>query len=169
MWLITNILESKVLNNMEFTLNWGRGWVKSIERDRDLLLLSLSGPWFCHTKRRPQSWVFTISEIDMTKEKLKYYEKKSQTVELIADWKVITCLHCASLRLLKVQMSSSPSAEPRESGGAVTILLVPQGYIASRVLSRRACYILKMNHKAIPALDQLKRYIYERKVILEYA
>ncbi|XP_036080720.1 gastrokine-2 [Rousettus aegyptiacus] len=51
------------------------------------------------------------------------------------------------------------------SCSSTTIFDYKHGYIASRVLSRRACYILKMNHKAIPALDQLKRYIYERKAL----
>lgn len=70
---------------------------------------------------------------------------------------------------LMVHMSFSPSSEARELGGAVTVLLLPQGYIASRMLSRRACYILKMDHKAIPALDQLKRYIYERQVNISHS
>ncbi|ELK14640.1 Gastrokine-2, partial [Pteropus alecto] len=51
------------------------------------------------------------------------------------------------------------------SCSSTTIFDYKHGYIVSRVLSRRACYVLKMNHKAIPALDQLKRYIYERKVL----
>ncbi|XP_075391804.1 gastrokine-2 isoform X2 [Tenrec ecaudatus] len=51
------------------------------------------------------------------------------------------------------------------SCSSTTIFDYKHGYIASRLLSRRACYILKMNHKAIPALDQLKRYIYERKAL----
>ena len=49
-------------------------------------------------------------------------------------------------------------------GGPVTVLLLPQGYIASRMFARRACYILKMDREAIPALDELKQYIYERQV-----
>ncbi|XP_006775414.1 PREDICTED: gastrokine-2 [Myotis davidii] len=44
-------------------------------------------------------------------------------------------------------------------------LIIEKGYIASRILSRRACYVMKMNHDAIPALDQLKRFIYERKAL----
>ncbi|XP_057599419.1 gastrokine-2 [Hippopotamus amphibius kiboko] len=51
------------------------------------------------------------------------------------------------------------------SWSSTTIFDYKHGYIASRVLSRRACFILKMNHKAIPALDQLKRYIFERKAL----
>ncbi|KAB0392975.1 hypothetical protein E2I00_015421, partial [Balaenoptera physalus] len=51
------------------------------------------------------------------------------------------------------------------SCSSTTIFDYKHGYIASRVLSRRACYILKMNRKAIPALDQLKRYIFERQAL----
>nr|XP_045008141.1 gastrokine-2 [Jaculus jaculus] len=51
------------------------------------------------------------------------------------------------------------------SCSSTTIFDYKHGYIASRVLSRRACYILKMNHQAIPALDKLQRYIYERKTL----
>ncbi|KAF3826711.1 hypothetical protein GH733_009236 [Mirounga leonina] len=53
------------------------------------------------------------------------------------------------------------------SCSSTTIFDYKHGYIASQVLSRRACYILKMDHKAIPALDELKRYIYEKQVILQ--
>lgn len=56
----------------------------------------------------------------------------------------------------------------RNREGAVTVLLLSQGYIASRLLSRRACYILKMNRQTTPSLEQLKQSIYETKVILEY-
>ncbi|XP_060239265.1 gastrokine-2 [Meriones unguiculatus] len=48
---------------------------------------------------------------------------------------------------------------------STTIFDYKHGYIASRVLSRRACYILKMDHKAIPALDKLQRYIYEKQTM----
>ncbi|XP_026987691.1 gastrokine-2 isoform X1 [Sagmatias obliquidens] len=51
------------------------------------------------------------------------------------------------------------------SCSSTTIFDYKHGYIASRVLSRRACYILKMNHKAIPALDQLQRYIFEGQAL----
>ncbi|XP_054449492.1 gastrokine-2 [Pteronotus mesoamericanus] len=51
------------------------------------------------------------------------------------------------------------------SCSSTTVFDYKHGYIASRMLSRRACYILKMNHEAIPALDQLKRYIYERQAL----
>ncbi|XP_022417010.1 gastrokine-2 isoform X2 [Delphinapterus leucas] len=51
------------------------------------------------------------------------------------------------------------------SCSSTTIFDYKHAYIASRVLSRRACYILKMNHKAIPALDQLQRYIFERQAL----
>ncbi|KAM4866973.1 gastrokine-2 [Thomomys bottae] len=51
------------------------------------------------------------------------------------------------------------------SCSSTTIFDYKHGYIASRVLSRRACYILKMDHKAIPALDQLQRYIYEKQMM----
>ncbi|XP_038405475.1 gastrokine-2 [Canis lupus baileyi] len=51
------------------------------------------------------------------------------------------------------------------SCSSTTIFDYKHGYIASRVLSRRACYILKMNHKAIPSLDQLKRYTYEKQAM----
>ncbi|XP_059973959.1 gastrokine-2 [Mesoplodon densirostris] len=51
------------------------------------------------------------------------------------------------------------------SCSSTTIFDYKHGYIASRVLSRRACYILKMNHKTIPALDQLQRYIFERQAL----
>lgn len=64
-------------------------------------------------------------------------------------------------------VSFFPSSKSRDLRRVVTVLSLPQGYIATRILSRRACYILKMDHRAIPALDQLERYIYERKVILE--
>ncbi|XP_043409258.1 gastrokine-2 [Prionailurus bengalensis] len=51
------------------------------------------------------------------------------------------------------------------SCSSTTVFDYKHRYIASRVLSRRACYILDMKHKAIPALEQLKRYIYERKAL----
>ncbi|XP_004850127.1 gastrokine-2 [Heterocephalus glaber] len=51
------------------------------------------------------------------------------------------------------------------SCSSTTIFDYKHGYIASRVLSRRACYILKMDHKAIPALDTLQRYIYEKQTL----
>ncbi|XP_006151352.1 gastrokine-2 isoform X2 [Tupaia chinensis] len=51
------------------------------------------------------------------------------------------------------------------SCSSTTIFDYKHSYIASRVFSRRACYILKMDHRAIPALDQLQRYIYERKAL----
>ncbi|XP_041910465.1 gastrokine-2 [Arvicola amphibius] len=51
------------------------------------------------------------------------------------------------------------------SCSSTTIFDYKHGYIASRVLSRRACYILKMDHKAIPALDKLQRYIYETQTM----
>uniref|UniRef100_A0A8D0N6V3 Gastrokine-2 n=1 Tax=Sus scrofa TaxID=9823 RepID=A0A8D0N6V3_PIG len=51
------------------------------------------------------------------------------------------------------------------SCSSTTIFDYKHGYIASRVLSRRACYILKMDHKAIPALDELKRYTFEKQTL----
>ncbi|KAM5319824.1 gastrokine-2 [Glossophaga mutica] len=51
------------------------------------------------------------------------------------------------------------------SCSSTTVFDYKHGYIASRILSRRACYILKMDHEAIPALDQLKRYIYEMQAL----
>ncbi|KAM5227859.1 gastrokine-2 [Ctenodactylus gundi] len=51
------------------------------------------------------------------------------------------------------------------SCSSTTIFDYKHGYIASRILSRRACYIVKMNHKAIPALDMLQRYIFERQTM----
>ncbi|XP_006863059.1 PREDICTED: gastrokine-2 [Chrysochloris asiatica] len=51
------------------------------------------------------------------------------------------------------------------SCSSTTVFDYKHGYIASRLLSRRACYILKMNHENIPALDQLKRFIFERKAL----
>ncbi|KAM4803983.1 gastrokine-2 [Urocitellus parryii] len=51
------------------------------------------------------------------------------------------------------------------SCSSTTIFDYKHGYIASRVLSRRACYVLKMDHSAIPALDKLERYLYEMKTI----
>ncbi|XP_045406578.1 gastrokine-2 [Lemur catta] len=51
------------------------------------------------------------------------------------------------------------------SCSSTTIFDYKHGYIASRVLSRRACFILKMNHQAIPALDTLQRYIYEKQAL----
>ncbi|XP_010607994.1 gastrokine-2 [Fukomys damarensis] len=51
------------------------------------------------------------------------------------------------------------------SCSSTTIFDYKHGYIASRVLSRRACYILKMDHQSIPALDTLQRYIYERQTL----
>ncbi|XP_004691530.1 PREDICTED: gastrokine-2 [Condylura cristata] len=55
------------------------------------------------------------------------------------------------------------------SCSSTTIFDYKHGYIASRVLSRRACYIMSMDHKAIPAPDQLKRYIYERQALKNMA
>ncbi|XP_004609213.1 gastrokine-2 [Sorex araneus] len=51
------------------------------------------------------------------------------------------------------------------SCSSTTIFDYKHGYIATRMLSRRACYIMNLNHKSIPALDQLKRYIYENKTL----
>ncbi|CAK6435154.1 unnamed protein product [Pipistrellus nathusii] len=51
------------------------------------------------------------------------------------------------------------------SCSSTTVFDYKHGYIASRILSRRACYVMKMNHDAIPALDQLKRFLYERKAL----
>ncbi|KAK2507019.1 hypothetical protein MC885_017483 [Smutsia gigantea] len=51
------------------------------------------------------------------------------------------------------------------SCSSTTIFDYKHGYIASRVLSRGACFILKMDHGAIPALDQLQRYIYEKQAL----
>ncbi|XP_076990558.1 gastrokine-2 [Tamandua tetradactyla] len=51
------------------------------------------------------------------------------------------------------------------SCSSTTIFDYKHGYIASRVFSRRACFILKMDYQTIPALDQLKRYIYERQAL----
>ncbi|XP_066123397.1 gastrokine-2 [Saccopteryx bilineata] len=51
------------------------------------------------------------------------------------------------------------------SCSSTTVFDYKHGYIATRMLSRRACYILKMNHETIPALDQLQRYIYERQAL----
>ncbi|XP_004449266.1 gastrokine-2 [Dasypus novemcinctus] len=51
------------------------------------------------------------------------------------------------------------------SCSSTTVFDYKHGYIASRVLSRRACFILKMNHEAIPAMDQLKRYIFEKQAL----
>uniref|UniRef100_F7DFM5 Gastrokine-2 n=1 Tax=Monodelphis domestica TaxID=13616 RepID=F7DFM5_MONDO len=48
---------------------------------------------------------------------------------------------------------------------STTIFDYKHGYIASRILSRRACYIMKMDHESIPALDQLRRYVYERQAL----
>ncbi|XP_051831408.1 gastrokine-2 [Antechinus flavipes] len=46
---------------------------------------------------------------------------------------------------------------------STTIFDYKHGYVASRLLSRRACYIMKMDHESIPALDELKRYAFERQ------
>nr|XP_020033015.1 gastrokine-2 [Castor canadensis] len=51
------------------------------------------------------------------------------------------------------------------SCSSTTIFDYKHRYIATRVLSRRACYILKMDHKAIPALDTLQRYMYEKQMM----
>ncbi|XP_003413596.1 gastrokine-2 [Loxodonta africana] len=51
------------------------------------------------------------------------------------------------------------------SCSSTTIFDYKHGYIATRLLSRRACFILKMNHKYIPALDKLQRYIYEKQTL----
>ncbi|XP_034368302.1 gastrokine-2 [Arvicanthis niloticus] len=51
------------------------------------------------------------------------------------------------------------------SCSSTTIFDYKHGYIASRVLSRRACYVIKMDHKAIPALDKLQRYLYEKQTM----
>ncbi|XP_036986781.2 gastrokine-2 [Artibeus jamaicensis] len=48
---------------------------------------------------------------------------------------------------------------------STTVFDYKHDYIASRMFSRRACYILKMDHKSIPALDQLRRYIYEMQTL----
>ncbi|XP_043836976.1 gastrokine-2 [Dromiciops gliroides] len=46
---------------------------------------------------------------------------------------------------------------------STTIFDYKHGYVAFRLLSRRACFILKMNQESIPALDDFKRYAYERQ------
>ncbi|KAM9584827.1 gastrokine-2 [Trichechus inunguis] len=51
------------------------------------------------------------------------------------------------------------------SCSSTTIFDYKHGYIATRLLSRRACFILKMNHENIPALDKLQRYIYESQTL----
>ncbi|XP_008846291.1 gastrokine-2 [Nannospalax galili] len=51
------------------------------------------------------------------------------------------------------------------SCSSTTIFDYKHGYIASRLLSRRACYILKMDHSAIPDLDKLQRLIYEKQTM----
>ncbi|XP_070368112.1 gastrokine-2 isoform X1 [Equus asinus] len=51
------------------------------------------------------------------------------------------------------------------SCSSTTIFDYKHGYIASRLLSRRACYILKMNRQTTPSLDQLKQSIYETKAL----
>ena len=61
-------------------------------------------------------------------------------------------------------MSTPPNLNARNCGVSNSALPL-QGYIASRVLSRRACYVIKMDHKAIPALDTLQRFLYEKQVI----
>ncbi|XP_014646896.1 PREDICTED: gastrokine-2 isoform X2 [Ceratotherium simum simum] len=48
---------------------------------------------------------------------------------------------------------------------STTIFDYKHGYIASRVLSRRACYILKMNRQTTPTLDQLKQHIYDMQIM----
>ncbi|XP_058406638.1 gastrokine-2 [Diceros bicornis minor] len=48
---------------------------------------------------------------------------------------------------------------------STTIFDYKHGYIASRVLSRRACYILKMNRQTTPTLDQLKQHIYDMQAL----
>ncbi|XP_070092374.1 gastrokine-2 isoform X2 [Equus caballus] len=51
------------------------------------------------------------------------------------------------------------------SCSSTTIFDYKHGYIASRLLSRRACYILKMNRQTTPSLEQLKQSIYETKIM----
>ncbi|XP_005385711.1 PREDICTED: gastrokine-2 [Chinchilla lanigera] len=51
------------------------------------------------------------------------------------------------------------------SCSSTTVFDYKHGYIASRVLSQKACYIIKMDHQPIPALDTLQRYIYERQTL----
>ncbi|XP_004580132.1 gastrokine-2 [Ochotona princeps] len=51
------------------------------------------------------------------------------------------------------------------SCSSTTIFDYKHGYIASRLLSRRACFILKMDQQTIPAMDELKRYIYESQTM----
>lgn len=83
---------------------------------------------------------------------------------------MVTCTHCTCSRLSSVRLKCPPHQfGTGEPGRPITVFFLPQGYIASRLLSRRACYILKMDHKAIPALDKLERYIYEKQVILQYS
>ncbi|XP_054332297.1 gastrokine-2 [Pongo pygmaeus] len=51
------------------------------------------------------------------------------------------------------------------SCSSTTIFDYKHGYIASRVLSRRACFILKMDHQNIPPLNNLQRYMYEKQTL----
>ncbi|XP_011800654.1 PREDICTED: gastrokine-2 [Colobus angolensis palliatus] len=51
------------------------------------------------------------------------------------------------------------------SCSSTTIFDYKHGYIASRVLSRRACFILKMDLQNIPPLNNLQRYIYEKQTL----
>ncbi|XP_068925183.1 gastrokine-2 [Petaurus breviceps papuanus] len=46
---------------------------------------------------------------------------------------------------------------------STTVFDYKHDYVASRILSRRACYIMKMDHVNIPAMDELRRYVYERQ------
>ncbi|KAM9212113.1 LOW QUALITY PROTEIN: gastrokine-2 [Dugong dugon] len=50
------------------------------------------------------------------------------------------------------------------SCSSTTIFDYKHGYIATRLLSRRACFILKMNHENILALDKLQ-YIYKSQTL----
>ncbi|NXW01875.1 GKN2 protein, partial [Fregetta grallaria] len=46
-----------------------------------------------------------------------------------------------------------------------TIFDYSTGYIATRLFSRKACFIMKINKKYIPELEQIGRLAFERKTM----
>ncbi|NXP70236.1 GKN2 protein, partial [Ramphastos sulfuratus] len=46
-----------------------------------------------------------------------------------------------------------------------TIFDYSKGYIATRLFSRKACFILKINQKYIPELQEIGRLAFERKTM----
>lgn len=48
----------------------------------------------------------------------------------------------------------------------ILFYFLSQGYIATRLFSRNACFIMKIDEASIPELQEIGRQAFERQVIL---